>query len=403
MERAEGKWYRILRAPWGMVLGFCIFWMGLQASSLGPLTPILITQLGGLDKAQVVLFFVVNILTGIVVNLTAGYLSDGKVPRPLLILVAGLVSTAGNAGLAAGGPAEMLYVYGALTSTGLVLFSQFFALGQAEVMKHWSKQDKVLGTTVLRTAFSLGFIIGTGLAAILLLWIDLRSLFWFLAASGALFAVFSAAVTAWVEASGRAIGSQPSEAEHHASRQSQLAVIPWGALIVPIAALALMQGADRARMIYMPLVVVQSFHDARWAPLLFGITAAMELGTMVLVGSLAVRFGEKRTIVAGDFLGSACFAAMAVFPTLAVLFLANVAYSFFIAMLMGVAMAFVQGLLAHRPGMGGSLYVLTMNLGSLVGTLAPIVITGYSSTTFLLPAGLCLLGALLMFGTKPQK
>ena len=352
METTTGRWYRVLREPWGAVLGICIVWLGLQASALGPLTPILITQLGGLDKTQVVLFFVINILIGIAVNLATGYLSDGKVPRPVLILVAGVVSSVGNAGLAVGGSAGMLYFFGALTSTGLVLFSQFFAVAQAQVMKLWSKEDKVLGTTVLRTGFSLGFIVGTGLASALLLWIDLRSLFWGLSVTGVLLAVFSTVVVLRIEVWGRSLGS----------------------------------------------VAFQLFHDAHWAPLMFGTTAAVELVSMILVGSLAVRFGERRTIVVGALLGAACFVVMAVFPSLAVMFLANVAYAFFIAMLMGVAMAYIQGMLAHRPGLGGSLYVLTMNVGALIGTFAPVVVTGYSPATFFLPAGLCVLGAVLMVG-----
>jgi len=332
------------------------------------------------------------------VNLATGYLSDGKVPRPVLILVAGVVSSLGNAGLALGGPAGMLYLFGALTSTGLVLFSQFFAVAQAEVMKLWKKQDKVLGTTVLRTAFSLGFIVGTGLASALLLWIDLRSLFWGLAATGVLLAVFSTTVVVRIEVWGRSLGSASEDKPLASSAADSSPLISWGALVLPLVALALMQGADRARMIYMPLVAFQSFHDAHWAPLMFGTTAAVELVSMILVGSLAVRFGERRTIVVGALLGAACFVVMAVFPSLAVMFLANVAYAFFIAMLMGVAMAYIQGMLAHRPGLGGSLYVLTMNVGALIGTFAPVVVTGYSPATFFLPAGLCVLGAVLMVG-----
>ncbi len=400
METKADQWDRVLRDPWGAVLGVCILWLGLQASALGPLTPILITQLGGLDKAQVVLFFVINILTGIAVNLATGYLSDGKVPRPALILVAGLVSAVGNAGLAAGGPAGMLYFYGALTSTGLVLFSQFFAVAQAEVMKAWSKEARVLGTTVLRTGFSLGFIVGTGMASLLLLWIDLRTLFWAMAVMGTLLAVFSAGVVARLEARGKSEGLHPLEESSGAPSVDAGSLISWGAVALPLAALALMQGADRTRMIYMPLVAFQLFHDARWAPLMFGVTAAVELVSMILVGSLAVRFGERRTIMAGALLGTACFVAMAVFPTLPIMFLANVAYAFFIAMLMGVAMAYIQGLLAHRPGLGGSLYVLTINVGALIGTFAPVVVTGYSPATFFLPAALCVLGAVLMAGRK---
>ena len=146
----------------------------------------------------------------------------------------------------------------------------------------------------------------------------------------------------------------------------------------------------------MPLVTVHLFHDAHWAPLMFGITAALELVTLIVVGALAVRIGEERTITAGALVGAGCFLLMALVPTLPAMLVANLFYSLFIAALAGVAMAYVQGLLSHRPGMGGSLYLVTSNLGALIGISAPLLIPGYSPELFFLPSLLCLAGALFL-------
>ena len=69
--------------------------------------------------------------------------------------------------------------------------------------------------------------------------------------------------------------------------------------------------------------------------------------------------------------------------------------------LYGVAMAYIQNLMEHRVGMGGSLYLSALNLGSLVGILSPLLVVGYDQTLFILPALLCLIGAaLLMLGDR---
>lgn len=398
MADTPSRWHRILQEPRGLVLGVCVLWLGLQASAVNPLLPILISHFGGLDKGQVVVFFVISTLAGMVWNLATGHLSDGRVPRSAIVLVGGLVAAAGTAGLTLGGAPGELYFFGALVGGNMVLMAQLFAVAQTSVMKSWSRPDRVVGITVLRTGFSLGFIVGTGLASLLLVWIDLRSLFWVMAGGWLALAGIAAAVVVHTEAWAK---GQPGIQERESGGDAVGAdKFSWKLLVVPLLALALMQGADRARMVYLPLVTFEAFHDARWAPLLFGITAATELVTMVLVGSLAVKIGEKRTIFAGALLGAGCFALMAVFPNLPVLFLTNVLYAVFVAMLLGVAMAYIQGMLVHRPGLGGSLFLLTRNLGALIGTFLPLAVPGYAPAIFFLPGALCLAGALLMLAGR---
>jgi MFS family permease len=401
MPSPSSRWYTILQQPRGVLLALCTFWLGVQAAAIAPLLPILISQWGGLDKGQVVVFFVISTLAGMVWNLTTGQLSDGRVPRWAVVAAGALLTSVGTAGVTWAGPPGQLYFFGALTGGNMVIMSQLFAVAQTSVMKPWARPARVVGLTVLRTGFSLGFIVGTGLASLLLLVLELRALFWVMTASGLALGAVAALVVIRTERWG---ATQPDPEPEFFDPGTMSAppapkpVFTWKSLVLPLVALSLMQGADRARMVYLPLVSFSVFQDARWAPLLFGITAATELITMVVVGSLAARIGERVTIVAGAVWGAVCFALMGLFPNLPVLFVTNVAYSVFVAMLLGVAMAYIQGLLVNRPGLGGSLFILTRNVGALIGTLVPLAVPGYSPLIFLLPAALCGAGALLMAG-----
>jgi MFS family permease len=71
-------------------------------------------------------------------------------------------------------------------------------------------------------------------------------------------------------------------------------------------------------------------------------------------------------------------------------------YAFFAAALQGVAMAYVQRLFSQQAGLGGSIYIVTMQLGSLVGILGPLLASGYDQEIFIVPATLCAIGALLL-------
>lgn len=92
---------------------------------------------------------------------------------------------------------------------------------------------------------------------------------------------------------------------------------------------------------------------------------------------------------------------LAVAQSLALYYLAQVVYAVFNAALLGLAMAYIQNLLSHRAGMGGSVYVAITNVGAFVGLLAPLVITGIDQRVFVIPAMLCIAGAaLLMVGDR---
>jgi MFS family permease len=131
---------------------------------------------------------------------------------------------------------------------------------------------------------------------------------------------------------------------------------------------------------------------------------------MGLLGYLASRIGEKYTIAIGALAGAFSFFILSSAQSLPPLYAASVLYAVFNAALLGVAMAYFQGLLSNRAGLGGSLYAAIFSVGSLVGIFAPLLVPGYDPAIFRIAAILCLVGtALLVVGdratqtTKPAR
>ena len=173
------------------------------------------------------------------------------------------------------------------------------------------------------------------------------------------------------------------------------------ALIMPLVALTVLRGADSARGVYLPLVMFQLFKDASIAPLMFGITAAAELVAMGMMGYVSSRIGAKVTISLGALVGAFYYVVMSFSQSLPLIYVVHVLYAIFVAVLMGVGMAYVQGLVKNRAGLGGSLFMVVFNVGNLIGILAPLLVKDYDQTIFIAPIILCLVGAvLLMFGDK---
>ncbi|MBC8171094.1 MAG: MFS transporter [Anaerolineae bacterium] len=394
-------WKRVLGAPYGVALGLCILLQGLLMAVFLPLLPIVLSEKIGLDKSGVMLFFLVNTFISIIVMLGTGYLSDGTVARYKLVLLGGLSATLGYLGIALA--TQPLHAYlGGIAAVGLsVIFPQLFAVAKAGVVAGWEREAQVIGITALRTLFSLGFVFGTAVSGWLARTMDIQAAFYLIAGATLILTLNAVLVLYRMEGYIAQEAARLIQTTDVGILPKRAVILPVYALVVPLLALTVIRGADSTRGIYLPLVMFQLFRDTSIAPLMFGITAAAELITMGLVGYLASRIGEKAAIAIGAVFGAVYFVILSFSQVLPLLYFAHLLYAVFLASLLGVAMAYVQSLLAHRSGMGGSLYMAVMNVGTLIGILSPVFVTGYEQTIFIIPAVLCLAGAaLLMFGDR---
>jgi MFS family permease len=245
--------------------------------------------------------------------------------------------------------------------------------------------------------FSLGFVFGTAVASVLAK-LDIRMVFLLIAAATVLVTLSAALLLYRMEAF---ISQETIRVKE--SHQPVITGIrlPMWVLIMPLLALMVLRGADSTRGVYLSLVMFQLFKDASIAPLMFGITAAAELITMSMMGYLSSKIGEKTTISIGALVGALYYTIMSFSQSLPLLYAAHVLYAIFIAALLGVAMAYVQGLMSHRAGLGGSLYMAVFYIGNLIGIFLPLLVHNYDQTIFIAPIILCVIGAaMLMFGDR---
>jgi SET family sugar efflux transporter-like MFS transporter len=391
-------WRRIIQTPLGAPLGLCILLQGILLAVVDPLLPIVVSDRIGLEKSEVVLFFLFLTLTAIGIGLLTGYLSDGIVARYKLVLVGGILLTIGNIEIAAA--RESVHAFVSLPFLGAlaVFFPQLFAAARLGIMADWEPKAQIVGITAFRTLYSFGYILGTALTSWLAQHADLQAVFFFIGLAFIPLTVLAVVVLHRIEAEIARRAAPPPA--HDVDGQRAIA-LPVSMMIIPLLGLVILKAADNTRSVYLSLVMFQLFNDASIAPLMFGITAAAELITMVLMGSLSGRIGERVTIAVSALFGAIYFIILSFSQSLPVLYGVHLLYAVFVAALQGVAIAYVQNMLAHRTGMGGSLYFAVLNVGGLIGILAPLLVTGYDQSVFLIAAVLCLVGAaLLMFGDR---
>ncbi len=397
-------WWRVFRVRFGLSCAFWIFAEGILLAAAMPLVPILLATQVGLDKNEVTLYFLITTLLGIVVTLATGYLSDGAISRYKLVAAGGLTAAVGYFGLATAQQAIDAFIAGGLVVALSVLFPQLFAVAKAGVVADWSHADQTTGITALRTFFSLGYVLGTALGSAMVRVMELQTVFLVLGASvigltiGCTLFLFQ--IERYIAARTVEYDTAEADAPEKPKRQPSVS-LPYTAMIMPLLALIVLRGADSTRGVYLSLVMLQLFNDPGVGPMMFGITAAAELITMAMVSELASRIGERDAIAVGALFGAVYFAVLSFSQSLTVLYLMHIVYAVFVAALLGVAMAYVQRMISARAGLGGSLYMAVFNIGSLVGILSPLLVTGYSQEIFIIPAILCVVGALMLhFGDR---
>lgn len=397
-------WKRVFQEQYGPPVGLFILTEGMLWAFINSLTSTVISEDIGLDKSQVILFLVISVLLGAVTTLATGYLSDSTWSRSSLVIACSGIAALGYLGLAvATQPLHAFLVCPLIIMVG-VLFPQFFAVAKVGVVAEWSREDQVMGITVLRTVFSLGYVFGTGIASLVAHWMKLQDTFFVVAGILLFLALYAGAVIRSVERSVANRVQIPTQLSDKQTVQVQAIALPIGVMVMPILSLLVLKGADSTRGAFLPLVMLDMFDDASIAPLMFGITAAAELVTMSMIGTLASRTNEKTAIAWGAATGVFYFLVMAFSQSLPVLYTIQLLNAFFIAALLGVAMAYVQRLLADRVGMGSSLYIAIMNIGSLIGILAPLLVEGYDQKIFIIPAVLCLVGVvILVWGDRTEE
>jgi hypothetical protein len=135
----------------------------------------------------------------------------------------------------------------------------------------------------------------------------------------------------------------------------------------------------------LPLIVRETFGRPEVMSYLWSCQAVFELFFMTVTGYAAVKFGSHKVIWIGSLVALSVYTLYTYSTSLPMYFIAQPVHSFYVSILYGVAMGYVQRMFIHRTGFGASLYVLITQTASLVGYLLPLIIKGTSHLIFIIP------------------
>lgn len=351
---------------------FTLFCYGIGMGILAPMNAIYLSESIGLSKGEVVSIFVVSLLINMGATITIGLLSDKLRSRKNLTMAAAALCLVGLLlYMRADGYAWALIGMCLVSGPSGLIMGQLFAMSR----NHFARLavDLVeMAQIWLRAGYSVGFFCGLLLGANLYLLATFQGVLWGNFAGYAMLVILL-------------LFYRERRSEENTAASPGMSE-PFS--LIMLIALLLLACADAIRGLYLPLVVTSLFGKPEYTSYIWSAQAVFELAFMVIAGYWAAKYGSRIIILLGGIGALITYSVYALHSPLIVFFLIQPVYSFFVSILYGVAMGYVQRMFVSRTGFGASLYVFISLTASLIGYLLPLVMEGYDPSIFYIPMAL---------------
>ncbi|WP_409344475.1 MFS transporter [Paenibacillus sp. MBLB4367] len=375
---ADFKAFVSIKGAWVLVL--TMFLYGIGTGVLAPMNAVYLQDGIGLGKGQIASIFAVSLLLNMVLTISVGLVSDRLRTKKTIPLVAAVLCMAGLLlYMQAESYVQALLGMALATAPSGMIMGQMFAMARNHFSKLAPPGIVEISQLWLRSTYSVGFFTGLLVGANLFLWTTFKGVLWGnLAGYASLFLLLLVY---------REYAAEPGKAAAKGGEPFSLAML---------IALLLLACADAIRGLYLPLVVNARFGSPELMSYIWSTQAVFELLFMTIAGYWAAKYGSKRIILLGSVFALATYMVYAAGGGIVSFFVVQPLYSFFVSILYGVAMGYVQRMFLHKTGFGASLYVFISQTASLIGYGLPLLIKGITPDIFYIPSLLIVVSLCMM-------
>jgi SET family sugar efflux transporter-like MFS transporter len=356
-----------------------IFLYGIGTGILAPMNAIYLRDSIGLMKGEIASIFAVSLFLNMCITLMVGILSDRMKSKKRLPLIAAVLCIIGLLiYMRADAYVPALIGMAIATAPSGLIMGQLFAMARNHFTAH-APDIVEMAQIWLRAGFSVGFFTGLLVGANVFLLASFQGVLW---GNVIGYVCLFTLLLFYREVKIKQTDSRPGQGE------------PLSLLM--LVALLLLSTSDAIRGLYFPLVVYELFGKPQLISYLWSAQAVFELFFMTMAGYWAAKYGSKRIIFLGGLLALFTYMTYSFNSSIIVFFLVQPVYSFFVSILYGVAMGYVQRMFVHRTGFGSSLYVVISQTASLIGYFLPLMVTGITPAIFIIPSVLVLISLLII-------
>ncbi|MFK3979539.1 sugar efflux transporter [Micromonospora sp. NPDC050397] len=387
------------RPPALLSLGLISFSVGISMAMSVPFLSLFLSTAVHAGPVRTTLFLIVTPLAGVVAATVLGRLSDRRPIRRALLVGTSVAGVIGM-GLTALVRDYWVLLALAVTATALAgaLFPQTFAYARQLLTTGGSSGRAAMGTNALRTVFSLAWVAGPPLAALLM---RVGGFAYLYGIAAVMFGVAALVAVCWLdEIAAPAPPAADGEPAHGGPATGEAT---RRVLLLTAVAFTLLQAPLTLSLQALPLFVPADLGgDVDDVGLVLGLCAALEIPLMLSLGLLTTRFAVRRLVLVGAGCGIVYhLVAVAAWdvPTLAV---AQVLNALFIAAISGLGISYLQDMLPGQPGRATTLFTNTFPVGAvLAGPLFGLAQHFGFRLAYGIGAGLCVGGLLILLVARP--
>lgn len=329
--------------------------VGLGTSFVGPYLALFLAEGLHAGPVRTTVFLIVAPISGIAISSAIGRLSDRKPIRRQLLIVAALAGAAGALLTAVlRNYWAVLAVTVTLTAIAGSLFPQSFAYAR-QILQQKDPSRAAFGISALRTLFSVAWVGGPPLAALIL---AAHGFGWTYGLAGALYLLGALLVATMLPEVPAPVAAA---ARVHLPQRTPVA------LFLIIASFTVVSTANTLNVQAMSLFVQDDLGGSiSEAGLVLGICAAVEIPMMLVLGALTTRIPVRRLIFVGMFCAVAYHAIAATATHVWVLAAAQVLQAMVIATTSALGISYVQDLMPDLPGRATTMVSNTFPIGQVL-------------------------------------
>ncbi len=374
--------------------GVIMVLQGAVVCSFGPYFATLAVNEFGFGDTGFAVLLAVSSLVSVIASVAGGIRADQTANRRQVTLAAVAALTLGMALMTlTPGPLVFALVAAVLLPMGSVTFGQVFALARLAATRHPpDERDGIMA--VVRALFALPFVVVLPLWALAFRWdAPVTAIFpvGLVLAGGMLATVLHL----WPRDGRTGWADRPSGLSFRAA----LTEMGRPALALRVLALGAVQAAGTVYIAIVSLVLVPAVgRDTADVALYVGLVAGLEVPFMLLLPGLTRGMDRTRLILAGAALYAVHVALLPVLAGSPLLWLLVIPAAVGGAVTLTVPIAYLQDLLADRPGAGASLLAIQRLAGDVIAALCfalGTLLAGYGAVA-LLGVAVSLLGALAL-------
>ncbi len=372
-----------LKDPLLRVAFLCISLMGPAIASVMPFQSVIGVERLGMPDWLYALVVSFGAVLGVVAAVTVGIVTDQS-GRYRGVLTASILvgAVAGLGMLLAPSVPMFILVHAVLFPIAATAYTQYFALAAVAAERNQTL-DKDAALSLVRAAFAGSFAVTPPLWAIALAaGADLMTVYGVLVVANLV--VLLVVLQFWPQGQ-----LQAEEARSKLSFVASLKEVTTKAILLRLSLVAVISSSNGLYNILLGLLVLNRLGgdeaDVGWFA---GGVAAVEMPVMLAGAVLVKRYTRRGLILAGAFLYSGSLSLLGLMPSMALAWWLILPFGIGAGLILSVPVAYVQGLVAHRPGAGSSLLSLT-HLGGITVASAVFAV----GASFLSYTGVAMLGA----------